>query len=214
MQLLQDRPKRFAIWDAFCGGGGTAAGASRVRDVEIAVALNHDKIAIASHAANFPNTLHEQVDITKCDVKRYLQVALPFLLWASPECKYQGYSSGVKNPILQLSLFNDDVENPAHSQSRLTMNQVTRFAREAQATGHTIPYIAVENVLEVVRWHKFSDWETELRSLGYTLQFVNLNARFLDVLQSRDACLSLALIGTIRNPICNFSLRQCAIVAG
>ena len=54
--------------DLFCGAGGTSTGVelARVNDeqcAKVVACVNHDKNAIASHAANHPDALHFTEDI-------------------------------------------------------------------------------------------------------------------------------------------------------
>ena len=54
--------------DLFCGAGGTSTGVelARVSDeqcAKVVACVNHDKNAIASHAANHPDALHFTEDI-------------------------------------------------------------------------------------------------------------------------------------------------------
>lgn len=54
--------------DLFCGAGGTSTGISAARlhgqeCAKVIACVNHDSKAIASHAANHPDTLHFTEDI-------------------------------------------------------------------------------------------------------------------------------------------------------
>ena len=42
------------LYDEFSGAGGSTQGAAAVPGVRPVFAANHDEVAIASHAANFP----------------------------------------------------------------------------------------------------------------------------------------------------------------
>ncbi|WP_198174937.1 DNA cytosine methyltransferase [Spirosoma arboris] len=59
----------FTIIDSFCGAGGWTEGVERAVDrfgnrlAVVIVGINHDKLAIASHAANHPETMHFVEDI-------------------------------------------------------------------------------------------------------------------------------------------------------
>lgn len=59
--------------DLFCGAGGTSTGVERARlngeqCARVIACVNHDKNAIASHAANHPNALHFTEDIRTLDL--------------------------------------------------------------------------------------------------------------------------------------------------
>lgn len=69
--------------DLFAGGGGTTSGALNVPNLYVSWALNHDPVAIATHAAAHPETKHYQADIRTQDVNVLEPVDI---LWASLEC--------------------------------------------------------------------------------------------------------------------------------
>lgn len=64
------------ITDQFCGAGGSSQGARRLSrkmggGLEIALAMNHWRLAIETHNTNFPQTDHDCADISACDPRRY-----------------------------------------------------------------------------------------------------------------------------------------------
>lgn len=86
--------------DLFCGAGGTSTGVNSARFngeqcAKVIACVNHDKNAIASHAANHPDALHFTEDIRtlelsplvahieKCKEQNPNAV---IVLWASLEC--------------------------------------------------------------------------------------------------------------------------------
>lgn len=201
-------PDKPTVLDAFCGAGGSSLGAFKA-GCEVEVAINHDEIAISSHQANFPRTKHYCVDITRANAVDLMREASPLIFIASPECKYQGYSSGIPVDDGQLSLFADDKQNPVHQQSRMTMYQVYRYLLAGVRKGRPAPFAIIENVPSVVNWRLFGDWETKLRKLGYNLQFVNINAMHVGVPQSRDR---LFLVANLRGfPVPDVQLRPLAV---
>jgi DNA (cytosine-5)-methyltransferase 1 len=59
--------------DLFCGAGGTSTGVENARHngdkcAKVISCVNHDKNAIASHAANHPDALHFTEDIRTLDL--------------------------------------------------------------------------------------------------------------------------------------------------
>ncbi len=86
--------------DLFCGAGGTSTGVHNARFMadqfaEVIACVNHDPIAIASHKANHPNTLHYIEDIRTIDLEpirlmveelRRREPECLIILWASLEC--------------------------------------------------------------------------------------------------------------------------------
>lgn len=174
--------------DFFCGAGGlTTAGVKA--GLQVRVAVNHWRVAIDSHSANYPDIDHDCSDLSKVDVRKY---PFPEVLLAAPECKYQGCAAGVQldtSKPVQLDLFEDD-DQPlpveAHSRSRLTMAEVVRFLGASVLAGKPIQAAVVENVPEVRLWRLFPQWVREIELLGYQVQSVYFNAQFCGVPQSRD----------------------------
>lgn len=46
------------VADLFCGGGGTSTGAEQTGGAKVVFGLNHWKVAIKTHGANFPDAIH------------------------------------------------------------------------------------------------------------------------------------------------------------
>lgn len=88
-------PKWFFI-DLFCGAGGTTSGIHMTRDIaEVIYCINHDKNAIASHNANYPNCTHTTEDIRTASLQPIIDLVkkirkenpgCKICLWASLEC--------------------------------------------------------------------------------------------------------------------------------
>lgn len=81
--------------DLFCGGGGTSTGASMAEGVKVIYCVNHDPIAIKSHAANHPDCVHAIEDIRTLDLSHLKNIienirlndpTAIIALWASLEC--------------------------------------------------------------------------------------------------------------------------------
>lgn len=86
--------------DLFAGAGGTSTGVSMASTEHgpaalVIAAVNHDAIAIASHAANHPETAHFVEDIRTLSIGKLLEVVNKYrtmypnaylVLWASLEC--------------------------------------------------------------------------------------------------------------------------------
>ncbi len=159
--------------DAFCGCGGSSQ-ALDDEGIEVIYALNHNELSLASHAANFPKTNHDQCDISRTDPRRYRRTRWA---WFSPSCVYHTRSRGKK--IVQqrmTSLWDEEetlLDDPEADRSRATMQDVIRFAAV-----HFYDFLFVENVIEVVYWQHFRAWEQELRALDYDFQYVFFNSMF------------------------------------
>jgi len=115
--------------DLFAGGGGTTEGALQVPGVKVVWALNHSDIAIATHSANHPETVHYKEDIR---VQRVEVLEPVDLLWASLECTNFSNAKGGK---------------PRDADSRSLAWELPRYI-----THCTPDVIMIENVKEFMSW--------------------------------------------------------------
>jgi site-specific recombinase XerD len=102
----------------FAGAGGWDQGFAAC-GVSILAALNHNERSLATHALNFPETEQVKTDITQDDPRRFPHATI---LQASPECRFQSASHGVK--LLgqnQPGLWTDREEDDPAIRSRATM---------------------------------------------------------------------------------------------
>ncbi|MEA4975698.1 MAG: hypothetical protein VB046_08190 [Paludibacter sp.] len=62
--MIIDYSVRLIVIDSFCGAGGVTEGFHRAVDEQgnkicrVIIGINHDEVAIKSHAANHPDTIH------------------------------------------------------------------------------------------------------------------------------------------------------------
>lgn len=173
------------ITDQFCGAGGSSQGARRLSQkmgggLEIALAMNHWRLAIETHNTNFPQTDHDCADISACDPRRYQSTDI---LITSPECTNHSLAKGVKRKYQQTNnLFGNLTIDPAAERSRATMWDVPRFAE-----AHNYNLIIVENVVEARQWIMWDAWLHAMHNLGYNHKCVYLNSMHaLPTPQSRD----------------------------
>lgn len=150
--------------DLFCGAGGSGIGAVAA-GVRLTLAANHSAIAIDTHATNFPNTEHDQADISQVDPRRYRRT---HFLWGSPECTNHAGAKGVRR-ARQLDLFSEP--DPIAERSRATMWDIPRFTEH-----HRYDFVLVENVVEAARWEMWPAWLHAMRCLGYSHRVVSLNS--------------------------------------
>jgi DNA (cytosine-5)-methyltransferase 1 len=165
----------------FCGAGGTTLAAQHA-GIQVEAAINHSEVAIASHAANHPATMHYQQAMEACNPD-----AMPdsdFFL-TSPCCTNHSVAKGQKQ-YHQFDLFGDIAYDPLAEKSRNTMHDVVRFVAAKQRAKKPYTFVVVENVIDVVKWRFYSDWLTSLTALGYDHQLLYWNTRFFAVPQSRD----------------------------
>ena len=87
------------LMDWFCGAGGSSQGVHAVPGVRVERAANHWKLAIESHAANFPTTSHYQGDIRKAPVWDW---PVTDIFWASPECTNWSVAKGKKLSLIHI----------------------------------------------------------------------------------------------------------------
>ena len=160
------------VTDLFCGAGGSSLGMHHAsNDVEITLALNHWRLAIETHAANFPGTAHDCADVSSTDPRRYRSTTM---LWASSSCTNHSLAKGRKRRHdAQLELFGKIVDDDAAERSRATMFDVPRFAEY-----HDYDVIIVENVVEVRYWRMYDAWVHAMSLLGYDHKEVYFNSMF------------------------------------
>jgi DNA (cytosine-5)-methyltransferase 1 len=116
--------------DLFCGAGGSAEGILNSDVAEVKWAINHDQIAIDSHAANHPEAEHFNEDVIDFDVTR-LPKKINFF-WMSSECTHYSCAKG------------GDSRCP---DSRTLPEQLFRYADWCNPD-----VIFVENVKEFLTW--------------------------------------------------------------
>lgn len=100
-QLALPQPLHFVddleATDLFCGAGGSAIGLHNA-GFKVKIAANHWKMAVDTHADNFPDTEHDLADISQVDPRRYPSTQL---LWCSPECTNHSIAKGVSKKLMR-----------------------------------------------------------------------------------------------------------------
>ncbi|AEL24048.1 DNA cytosine methyltransferase [Cyclobacterium marinum] len=138
MQL--DMQAKVFYVDLFCGAGGVSWGVTKGGGTVI-YCINHDPLAIASHAANLPNTIHATEDIKTFDltelcelvkiIRQWNQEAI-ICLWASLECTHFSKAKG---------------GNHRDADSRTLAEHLYRYIEALNPD-----YIDIENVVEFMSW--------------------------------------------------------------
>ena len=180
--------------DLFCGAGGTSTGVETARYggeqcAKVIACVNHDKNAIASHAANHPDALHFTEDIRTLDLttliehlaicrKQYPKAKI--VLWASLECTNFSKAKGGQ---------------PRDADSRTLAEHLFRYIEAINPD-----YIQIENVEEFMSWGKLDEngkpisrlagtdytrWVNEVKSHNYNFDFRILNAADFGAYTSR-----------------------------
>lgn len=173
------KPSTLTATDQFCGAGGSSIGIVSA-GAELRMALNHWKLAVETHASNFPTADHDCTDISATDPRRYPSTDV---LITSPECTTHSPAGGSRRSKPQRDLFIPASEDAATARSRATMWDVPRFAEF-----HKYNAIIVENVVEAyTQWPLFHTWLQAMDVLGYSHEVVCANSMFYHPTpQSRD----------------------------
>lgn len=181
---LSNRPRLFTFVDLFCGAGGSSIGLTMAGG-KLLFAANHSKVAIATHATNFPDADHECADINHYDMRNLPRGA--DVLWGSPICTEISPAGGNKrtrkgNPDqFELIQVEGSVARETFERTRATFQDVIRAAE-----AHRFKYVIVENVVEAaLDWELFGWWLDGMAILGYQYQIV---------------CVSSAHVGGALNP--------------
>lgn len=171
--------------DLFCGAGGTSTGVNSARIygkqcATVIACVNHDKNAIASHAANHPEAMHFTEDIRTLELspllthlqscRRQYPDAL-VVLWASLECTNFSKAKGGM---------------PRDADSRTLAEHLFRYIEAINPD-----YIQIENVEEFMSWgdvdengkpvsmdkgKSYTRWLRNVKKYGYNFDFRILNA--------------------------------------
>lgn len=170
------------VMDWFCGAGGSSQGVHAVPGVRVERAANHWRLAIESHAANFPTTSHYQGDIRKAPVWDW---PVTDIFWASPECtnwsvakgKKRDFAGAMQGSLLDLLASTDEDDNPSpEEESRALMEEVPLYLRGVQERGGLVKAGIVENVTDVRAWDQWDRWIGEIHKLGYRTRIIALNS--------------------------------------
>lgn len=159
------------IIDNFAGGGGASTGIEQALGRPIDYAINHDREALALHAANHPGTTHIREDVWKVDVEKLVAGRRVGLAWFSPDCKHFSKAKGGK---------------PVSKKIRGLAWIVLKWAELAKPR-----VIILENVEEFQTWGPiladgmpckrrrgmtFKSWITQLKNKGYAVDWRELRA--------------------------------------
>jgi len=157
--------------DLFAGGGGASTGIEAALGRSVDIAINHNPMALAVHAANHPDTVHLTTDVWEVDPLEATRGRPVELLWASPDCCHFSRAKGGK---------------PLKKKIRSLAWVVTRWAKAVRPST-----IFVENVPELQDWgpllsdgkpckkrkgKTFRAWAARLRNLGYAVEWRVLDA--------------------------------------
>lgn len=163
---------RIRALDLFCGAGGSRWGA-REANVEIVAAFDLWPLAGEVHTLNFPEAEFILGSLQALDVGELVKRLGPVdLILASPECTNHSPAKGNK---------------PRREESKDTAFQVVRFAEAFKPR-----WLVIENVVNMRKWSRYTEFKTALEELGYYLREQILNSAHFDVPQSRRRLFLLA----------------------
>lgn len=180
--------------DLFCGAGGTSNGveSAKINGLQCAkviACVNHDANAIASHAANHPDSLHFTEDIRTLDLSpmvsytnkmKTMYPEASTVLWASLECTNFSKAKGGQ---------------ARDADSRTLAEHLFRYIEALNPD-----YIQIENVEEFMGWGDMTDsgkpissdkgksylrWVKNVKKYGYRFQHKILNAADFGAYTSR-----------------------------
>lgn len=169
-QLKLDLNRELII-DNFAGGGGASTGIELALGRHVDLAINHDKEAVALHAANHPQTKHFCEDVFKIDPREVTGDRPVGLAWFSPDCKHFSKAKGGK---------------PRSKKIRGLAWIVVKWAAIKRPR-----VIILENVEEFQDWgpllkdgspcperkgKTFRNWIARLTNLGYQVEWRELRA--------------------------------------
>lgn len=157
--------------DYFCGFGGSSQGARKL-GLNIRMAANHWDLAVETHALNFPDSDHDQADISGTDPRRHPTTTIA---WFSPECTNHSMAKGKKRQAKATQMAFGEEQPPlpdaAADRSRATMWDVPRFAEY-----HRYRYVIVENVVDARYWIMWDAWLQAMAAMEYEHHVVYLNS--------------------------------------
>lgn len=158
--------------DLFAGAGGSSEGLHQA-GYRIEAAANHWPTAVATHAANHPDTEHRVANLSEVDWRTFPTTDV---LWASPSCVWHARSGGRKKPPAEAERLRADAG---------AIDRATAFAVVAATEVHRYGAVIVENVPEFAAWTLYGWWLDGMRALGYSEQTVILDAANFGMPQRR-----------------------------
>lgn len=164
--------------DLFAGAGGTTSGA-KMAGVRMVWAANHNRTAVDYHEINHPEVKHAHQDLQQAN---WALVPDHDIVFASPCCQGHSRAAGKK-----------------HRSKQADISRSTAWAVVSCLEAHRTPVAIIENVTDFLRWELYGAWSMAMNSLGYSLSINQINAKTLQVPQSRERLFIVATRS--QNPI-------------
>jgi DNA (cytosine-5)-methyltransferase 1 len=171
--------------DLFSGGGGASEGLKQA-GWWLACAANHDPVSVATHKLNHPDTDHRLKDLKEVDWRTFPSTTA---LWVSPSCVWHARSGGRKQLPEEVELLRADEGS---------IDRATAFAVIEAAEVHRYPVIFIENVPEFMAWVLYPLWLEMLRTLGYHVEVLMLDAADFGHAQIRKRMFMVATFDGLR----------------
>lgn len=173
---------RHTLTDFLCGAGGSSLGAHHA-GVTVSVFSNHWPEALQLHSQLGGFGL--LANIADATATAWVPTTL---MWSSPPCP--PYSQA-RTPGKESA---SDIRTEQQRQVDLAAARGTMFAPQSWAAHHrdTLEAAVTENVVDLLRWDRLTEWVDGWHTLGYRTEFVCLNSMFFPdqdgrtVGQSRD----------------------------
>lgn len=168
--------------DLFAGLGGLTKAAESV-GLRVAIAANHNPIAVRAHSANHPKVRHVMQDLQQADFYDWPRLGV---LLGSPAC--QGNSTAATGG--RHGRGKRRGSSPKHDRDRSTAWAIVTCAEV-----HRPPIVVVENVKEMMTtWILFQAWVAALEALGYHVQLILVDAADCGVPQERERLFIVATL--------------------
>ena len=163
----QQPVRKITFGDMLAGGGGTSTGAYLVPGLNVLWAINHDPIAIATHKANHPETVHFVDDIRNPKLLDKLEAI--DVLWASLECTQHSKAKGGQDK---------EVGSYMLGWEMLTyLIKLNPLAMIIENVPEFIKWGDIKNGKVVKKGSEYNRWVNTIKRLGYTnYKHVFLNA--------------------------------------
>ena len=159
------------IVDNFAGGGGASTGIELATGRIVNIAINHDAAAILMHRTNHPHTEHLQASVWDVDPVEVCRGRSVGLAWFSPDCKHFSKAKGA-------ALLDRNIRGLAWIELRWAARvrpalMITENVEEFQTWG---PLNRRHHPIKSKAGTTFARWISQLRDLGYAVEWRVLNA--------------------------------------
>ena len=166
------------VYDEFAGIGGFSEGLTRVRGTRLIFAANHDRQAIRSHQANFPECDYYDGDLLRADITTFPRADV---FSAAPVCPPWSNAKGQRRDFdrsTQGGLFWEQNFQPDEKtrRARALMEEIPRYLQAMKRRGAPVLAGMVENVPQCALWDDLPRWTREVKDDLYDGRLIAINA--------------------------------------